>query len=75
MDADISTNLGKYTEAKQIAVDRWEREYLSRLMSVCTSVSQASRVAQMDRHWLNHLLHKHGLKGTEGTGDTKGRDE
>lgn len=64
-----STLLGSFEENvsfranKRRWVDRFEKSYLSWLISRCGgNVSQAAREAAMDRKHLNNLLRKHGLK-------------
>lgn len=52
-----------YREARHAAVERFEQEYLSALISECEgNASEAARRAQMDRGYLLSLLRKHGLR-------------
>jgi transcriptional regulator with GAF, ATPase, and Fis domain len=51
-----------FREAKEAAVARFERAYLTALMrSASGNVSQAARMAQTDRTHLSRLLNKYGL--------------
>jgi transcriptional regulator with GAF, ATPase, and Fis domain len=51
-----------FREIKEQAIDVWEREYLGRLLRRAGgNISQASRMAQMDRNYLRDLLRKHAL--------------
>jgi DNA-binding NtrC family response regulator len=55
--------LGSYKDARAEVVREFEHGYLSRLLSEAGgNVSQAARVAKMDRSHLIDLLHRHGLK-------------
>jgi DNA-binding NtrC family response regulator len=48
--------------AKQIAVDAFERDYLARLLNVCSfNLSEASRRAGVDRGHLRELCRKHDM--------------
>ncbi|MBK9266774.1 MAG: sigma 54-dependent Fis family transcriptional regulator [Polyangiaceae bacterium] len=56
--------------AKQRAADRWEKEYIRALMVAAKdNLSEASRIAKMDRSHLRTLLRKYGLRGAEDTSD------
>jgi DNA-binding NtrC family response regulator len=51
-----------YREAKDVAMLRFEHEYLSRLIRrAAGNISQAARLARTDRAHLSRLLSKHGL--------------
>ena len=51
-----------FSAAKSQAVDRWERGYLNLLMRQANgNVSQAARLAQVDRTHLRDLLRRHGI--------------
>jgi DNA-binding NtrC family response regulator len=51
-----------FSAAKSQAVERWERGYLSALMrQAAGNVSQAARLAQVDRTHLRDLLRRHGI--------------
>lgn len=57
--------------AKQRAADRWEKEYMKALMAAAKdNLSEASRIAKMDRSHLRTLLRKYGLRGADEAGDT-----
>ncbi|MEJ7603538.1 MAG: sigma 54-interacting transcriptional regulator [Kofleriaceae bacterium] len=52
-----------YKDARGALLRDFERDYLVRLMADARSnVSQAARIAKMDRSHLIDLLHRHGLK-------------
>ncbi len=54
----------KFAEAKDSAIDRFERTYLAALMRRCDgNVSRAAREADLARHHLRDLLKKRGLYG------------
>jgi DNA-binding NtrC family response regulator len=54
-----------FKEAKESLIERFEREYLRRLMSRNNSkVARAAREAKIDRKYLYMLLSKHGLSET-----------
>jgi DNA-binding NtrC family response regulator len=55
---------GTFTEAKQRAIERFERAYLETLVRRCGgNLSRASREADLARHHLRDLLKKRGLYG------------
>jgi DNA-binding NtrC family response regulator len=55
---------GTFASAKERAVARFEAAYLAALMRRCKgNVSQASREADLARHYLRELLKKRGLYG------------
>jgi DNA-binding NtrC family response regulator len=55
---------GTFAAAKERAVSRFEAAYLAALMRRCKgNVSQASREADLARHYLRELLKKRGLYG------------
>jgi len=52
-----------YSEARADALARFEKEYLERLVAFAgDNVSEAARLAKMDRPWLGQLLRRHGLR-------------
>ncbi len=52
--------------AKQRAADQWEKEYMKGLMTAAKdNLSEASRLAKMDRSHLRTLLRKYGLRGAD----------
>jgi len=52
--------------AKQRAADRWEQRYVEELMAQAKgNISEASRIARMDRSHLRTLLRKYGVRGGE----------
>jgi DNA-binding NtrC family response regulator len=52
--------------AKERAVARWEREYLSALISQHQgNISRAARAVRMDRNHLRELLVRHGIRAEE----------
>jgi DNA-binding NtrC family response regulator len=54
--------------AKQKAADQWEREWVRDLMGYANdNISEASRIAKMDRSYLYTLLRKYGLRGADGS--------
>jgi DNA-binding NtrC family response regulator len=60
---------GTFSEAKQRAIERFEKAYLETIMRRCAgNLSRASREADLARHHLRDLLKKRGLYG-EGGGD------
>jgi DNA-binding NtrC family response regulator len=55
---------GTFSEAKQRAIERFERAYLETLIRRCGgNLSRASREAELARHHLRDLLKKRGLYG------------
>jgi transcriptional regulator with GAF, ATPase, and Fis domain len=53
--------------AKQRAADRWEGRWVLELMTHAKgNISEASRMAKMDRSHLRTLLRKYGVRGGEG---------
>lgn len=57
--------------AKQRAADRWEKEYMKALMAAAKdNLSEAARIAKMDRSHLRTLLRKYGLRGADDAGDS-----
>jgi DNA-binding NtrC family response regulator len=51
-----------YKSAKELLLDQFEIQYLSRLIGVHgTNISSISRDAGVDRHLIRNLLRKHGL--------------
>jgi transcriptional regulator with GAF, ATPase, and Fis domain len=56
--------------AKQRAADRWERTWVRELMTRSKgNLSEASRLARMDRSHLRTLLRKYGLRGQDEGGE------
>jgi transcriptional regulator with GAF, ATPase, and Fis domain len=53
------------TEAKRQSAAEFERCYLVNLMQRAGSVSEAARMAGLDRTNFRRLLHRHGLRGRE----------
>jgi DNA-binding NtrC family response regulator len=61
---------GTFSEAKQRAIERFEKAYLETVMRRCAgNLSRASREADLARHHLRDLLKKRGLYGEGGGGD------
>jgi DNA-binding NtrC family response regulator len=61
---------GTFSEAKQRAIERFEKAYLETIMRRCGgNLSRASREADLARHHLRDLLKKRGLYGDGGGGD------
>jgi DNA-binding NtrC family response regulator len=61
--ADPDQPLPPYKDQRAAVVRDFERGYLGRLMAQAAgNVSQAARIAKMDRSHLIDLLHRHGLK-------------
>ena len=55
-----------YKDAKQELLDRFEREYLQRLVARCNGqLSEAARQAGVARRYLYTLLEKHGLRSPD----------
>lgn len=50
------------TEAKRLSAAEFERCYLVNLMQRAGSVSEAARLAGLDRTNFRRLLHRHGLR-------------
>jgi len=62
-DSDAGDPLLPYKDQRAAVVRDFERAYLTRLMAQAGgNVSQAARIAKMDRSHLIDLLHRHGLK-------------
>jgi DNA-binding NtrC family response regulator len=60
---DPDAPLLPYKDQRAAVVREFERAYLTRLMAQAGgNVSQAARIAKMDRSHLIDLLHRHGLK-------------
>jgi transcriptional regulator with GAF, ATPase, and Fis domain len=56
--------------AKQRAADRWEKGYMRELLARAKgNVSEAARIARMDRSHLRTLLRKYGLRGQDEAGE------
>lgn len=53
------------TEAKRQSAAEFERCYLVNLMQRAGSVSEAARLAGLDRTNFRRLLHRHGLRGAK----------
>jgi DNA-binding NtrC family response regulator len=65
---------GRFSEAKDRAIERFESAYLAALMKRCSgNLSLAAREADLARHHLRDLLKKRGLYGI--SWDTKTEDE
>jgi DNA-binding NtrC family response regulator len=61
--AGLDGPLPPYKDQRAAVVREFERAYLGRLMAQAAgNVSQAARIAKMDRSHLIDLLHRHGLK-------------
>ena len=57
----VSTNMS-FQDAKQAAVDSFEREYLMRLfVEADYNLSEAARRSGVDRRYLRELFKKHGI--------------
>lgn len=60
-DPELGNQL--YKEAKRLLIDRFEREYLTKLIEEPdTTLSRASKQAGIERAYLTDLLRKHGLR-------------
>jgi transcriptional regulator with GAF, ATPase, and Fis domain len=59
------TTIEPLTEAKRQSAAEFERCYLVNLMQRAGSVSEAARLAGLDRTNFRRLLHRHGLKSGE----------
>jgi len=58
-----SDRLAPFKEAKESVVSQFEQDYLQRLLrQTHGNVSEASRVAQIDRTYIARLMAKHGLR-------------
>jgi transcriptional regulator with GAF, ATPase, and Fis domain len=56
--------------AKQRAADHWEQRYVSELLARAkNNLSEAARLAKMDRSHLRTLLRKFGLRGQDDAGE------
>jgi DNA-binding NtrC family response regulator len=63
LGGDPDAPLSPYKDQRAAVVRDFERAYLTRLMAQAAgNVSQAARIAKMDRSHLIDLLHRHGLK-------------
>jgi transcriptional regulator with GAF, ATPase, and Fis domain len=66
---DVDASVGEllpYSEARRIAQDAFERQYLSALLKKSGGkVAQAAQIAGMDRVYLYRLLRRQGLKPRE----------
>jgi DNA-binding NtrC family response regulator len=52
-----------YREARQLVVERFEREYLQRLLAATNgNIREAARRAQMNRSYLMEILKRHGMR-------------
>jgi len=61
-----SDAIGPFKEAKKELVDRFERDYLSRLLHVCDgNLSKAALLAGIDRNHLRLLCVRRGLRAVE----------
>ena len=59
----VSSNL-PFAEARRVAIEQFEAAYLTSLLARHDgNVSQAARVAQVNRVYLHRLLRRHGLRG------------
>jgi transcriptional regulator with GAF, ATPase, and Fis domain len=55
--------------AKQKAADRWERRWVRELVALANdNISEAARIAKMDRSHLRTLLRKYGMRGADEAG-------
>jgi DNA-binding NtrC family response regulator len=71
MDEEVFDPRLSFRMAKQRAADRWEKEYMKALMVAAKdNLSEASRLAKMDRSHLRTLLRKYGLRGADDAGDS-----
>lgn len=69
----LSSNAG-FKAAKEAWIERFEREYLSSLLSRCGgSLSAAARAADLDRKHLRKLVRKYGLTAGAVDADEPGR--
>jgi DNA-binding NtrC family response regulator len=76
-DEAASTSLGEPPEedeqvyalplgpARQRTIERFERDYLARLLAEHQSVARVARAAQVDRVYMYRLLRKYGLKAAK----------
>lgn len=65
-ERDVIDVAGKFSDAKDRAIERFESAYLSALMKRCGgNLSQAAREADIARHHLRDLLKKRGLYGID----------
>lgn len=58
---DPAASIDHLTEAKRQAASEYERCYLVNLMQRAGSVSEAARLAGLDRSNFKKLLHRHGM--------------
>jgi DNA-binding NtrC family response regulator len=61
-----------FAEAKAVAVERFERSYLRRLLDQNGSVAAAARAAGLDRANFRRLLRRHGLQSVGQTAPGQG---
>ena len=58
----MNKRIQEYSEARKEALEAFTRDYLTELMHFCEwSISEAARVAKMDRPYLHELLRKHKI--------------
>ena len=63
MTVYVASELKDIPCARGAVLDSFEKQYLARLISVAEgNVSNAARIARMDRSYLIKLLQRHGLK-------------
>ena len=61
--AEKSSEVAAFKEAKRSVVDEFERSYLEALLArTGDNLSRASIVSGVERHHLRELLRKHGLR-------------
>jgi DNA-binding NtrC family response regulator len=58
-ELDLSTS---FRSAKELAIGRWEREYIGKLIRKFDgNLSRAARAARMDRNHLREVIRRHNL--------------
>jgi DNA-binding NtrC family response regulator len=58
-------SLPPFQQAKKDAIDRFEKEYLERLLQQAPRMTDASELAGVDRKGLWRLLKKHGVNSRD----------
>ena len=64
---DLDPSEFSYRDAKEVAIKSFEKAYLQKVLEMSESnLSQAARIAGIDRKYLRDLLRRHGLYRSKG---------